>query len=54
MPWPAVASDKLKLANRSGQKGSMAHLQREEDLLRIFLNRRPRTRLSLSREEEDI
>lgn len=41
MPWPALASDKLKLASRSGQKGSMALLPREKDLLRIFLNRRP-------------
>lgn len=32
---PALASDKLKLASRSGQKGSMAHLQRDKDLLRI-------------------
>lgn len=36
LPLPALASDKLKLASRSGQKGSMAHLQRDKDLLRII------------------
>lgn len=54
LPLPALASDKLKLASRSGQKGSMAHLQRDEDLNRMFLGNRPWTRLSLSTEEEEI
>lgn len=35
LPLPALASGKLKLASRSGQKGSMAHLQRDKNLLRI-------------------
>jgi hypothetical protein len=54
LPWPALASDKLKLASRSGQKGSMVHLRREKDLLRIFPNRSLWTWLSLSREDEEI
>lgn len=36
LPVPALASDKLKLASRSEQKGSMAHLQRDKDLVRII------------------
>lgn len=54
MPLPALASDKLKLASRSGQKGSMAHLQGEKDVFRMFQGSRHWTWLSLTREEEEI
>lgn len=54
MPLPALASDKLKPASRSGQKGSMAHLQKDKDLLRMFLDSRLWTWLSLNREKEEI
>lgn len=54
LPGPALASDKLKLASRSGRMGSMAHLQREKDLLRVLPSRRPWMWPSLSGEGEEI
>jgi hypothetical protein len=38
LPLPALASGKLKPASRSGQKGSMANLQRHRDRLRDFIH----------------